>query len=233
MSKKISYTNEEEFQSYIISLYEDEYFSNRVGQDIKRQKQFELDKELIYKYVSSGNICDIGCSTGEFLNALSWNGNLYGYEPNNNARLIAQKSVDFSKNIYNSREFFDVIIMRGVLQHLDEPFNALKQAYMSLKKGGYLIILSTPNTDSILYKNKKNLPALDFPRNFFIPGHASLVNALNNLGFKHVETRFEYLKSPYSNFFKDHMKFILNFFSAKFYPHAFWKNMMDIVLIKD
>ena len=143
MSKKISYTNEEEFQSYIISLYEDEYFSNRVGQDIKRQKQFELDKELIYKYVSSGNICDIGCSTGEFLNALSWNGNLYGYEPNNNARLIAQKSVDFSKNIYNSREFFDVIIMRGVLQHLDEPFNALKQAYMSLKKGGYLIILST------------------------------------------------------------------------------------------
>ena len=44
MSKKISYTNEEEFQSYIISLYEDEYFSNRVGQDIKRQKQFELEK---------------------------------------------------------------------------------------------------------------------------------------------------------------------------------------------
>lgn len=233
MKKKISYTNEEEFQSYLSSLYQDSYFSNRDGQDKKRQEQFKLDKNLLFKHVSFGAICDVGCSTGEFLNSLNWEGELYGYEPNENAKKIAQKTIDFSKNIYNSKEFFDVVVLRGVIQHLDEPFNTLKHAFISLKRGGYLIILSTPNTDSILYKKKKNLPSLDAPRNFYIPGHASLLNALSNLGFSHVESNFEYIKSPYSEYIRDHIKFIFNLFSNKFYPHAFWKSMMDVVVKKD
>ena len=41
----------------------------------------------------------------------------------------------------------------------------IKNTFESLRKGGYIIFLSTPNSESLLYKLKKDLPNLNFPLN--------------------------------------------------------------------
>ena len=64
----------------------DTYFENRQGNDHSRQLQFRLDEQFIKKYISNGLICDIGCSTGEFLRSLKWDGDYYGMEISDAAR---------------------------------------------------------------------------------------------------------------------------------------------------
>ena len=61
-----------------LKIYGKSYFSKRLGNDDKRQKSFAMEKKLVNKYVSSGKILDIGCSTGEFLKFMDWDGEMYG-----------------------------------------------------------------------------------------------------------------------------------------------------------
>ena len=56
--------------SVIADRFEDDYFLNRVSNDPLRMKQFAIDSKFLKQYVSSGNLCDVGCSTGEFVNFL-------------------------------------------------------------------------------------------------------------------------------------------------------------------
>ena len=54
---------------------------------------------------------------------------------------------------------------------------------------------------------------------------------MENIGFKLVEKRYPYLKSPYSNPMVDHFKFVLKILgvNTKF---PFWRNSMDLVFEK-
>jgi len=211
----------------------DDYFKKRNSNDMKRMMQFKLDKDLIHRYIKKGTVCDIGCSTGEFIRYMNWNGDVYGMEIHEGSKKIASDIISFEKNISTEKNFFDLIIFRGTIQHVDEPFKMIKDSYNALKKGGYIIFLSTPNSESILYKITKDLPNLNWKLNFYIPGEKNLKNALINYGFKICQSEFPYLKTPYANFLKDHLLFIVNIFSKKFYKHAFWKNSMNIVAKKN
>ena len=57
------------------------------------------------------------------------------------------------------------------------------------------------------------------------------INAMENIGFKLVEKRYPYIKSPYSNPLLDHIKFLLKILgmNTKF---PFWKNSMDLIFEK-
>lgn len=212
--------------------YTDDYFENRNLNCKKRLNQFKLDRELIHKYVRKGTICDVGCGTGEFIKYLKWEGKIYGMEINDNAKKKAVDFISFEKNIFSEKNFFDLIIFRGTIQHVDEPFRMIKNSFEALKENGYLIFLSTPNSDSVLYKIKKDLPNLNWKLNFYIPGEKDLKNTLRNFGFQICHTEFPYFKTPYSSLFKDHLLFFLNLFSKKLYKHAFWGNSMNIVAKK-
>ena len=110
----------EKLESPIAERFPDTYFDQRRNNDYKRQEQFILDGKLIKKYRKTGKICDIGCSTGEFLRALKWNSeDCYGMEINKTAKEKAREYVSFDKDIYNSESYFDIIVMRGTLQHIN------------------------------------------------------------------------------------------------------------------
>ena len=136
------------------------------------------------------------------------------------------------KKIYLLKKIFDLIIFRGTIQHVDEPFRMIKESYNSLKKGGYIVFLSTPNSNSFLYKLKHDLAFLDKKTNFYVQGEADLTNALINFGFKIKEIKFPYINTPYASLLKDHYNFIKNIIFKKFYPHPFWKTSMSIVAQK-
>jgi SAM-dependent methyltransferase len=215
-------------------LYGDDYFSERNFQDKKRLKSFEQERDFISKYISSGTVCDVGCSTGEFLTYINWNGNKYGMEINESAIETAKtRGFNFEKNILTETDFFDIVIFRGTIQHLEEPFSFINRAFSSLKSGGYIVFLATPNANSRYYKLFNTLPMLDAPRNFYIPSDITLSDILKNSGFKVLEIDKPYLSSPYSSPVKDHLKFIKKSIFKTDDKFPFWGNMMNLIAVKD
>jgi cyclopropane fatty-acyl-phospholipid synthase-like methyltransferase len=209
-------------------LYESEYFKERFnGVDLKREKSYLQEYERITQFVTGGKVLDIGCGMGNFLEIFDKSFDKYGLEISEFAKKEAQKKgikiidYDFKK------EFFDIIIFRGVFQHLDTPLYDLQRASELLKKNGLMIFLATPNSNSPYYKCFNTLPMLDSTRNFVIPSDTMLTQILKNFNFKIEKIVYPYIDSPYAQPFKDHGKFILNLFGFK-YKFAFWKNMMEI-----
>ncbi len=213
-------------------VFNPEYFRDRVGNDIKRQKSFLSEKEFINKYICSGKLLDVGCSTGEFLDVLKWNGETYGMEISEFAKSIAtEKGIRFDKDLFNSKNFFDLIVFRGTIQHIDTPFLYMKKTFEALKPGGFVVFLMTPNTNSLYFKLWNSLPLLIPEQNFYLPSDNSLKQAMENFGFSFKEIRYPYLDSAYSNPVKDHFCFLKKLFTGRG-KFAFWNNSMDLIFQK-
>lgn len=120
-----------------------------------------------------GNLLDVGCGTGDFLNTAKHNGwKVKGVEPNEQARTIANAKTD--NEVYNIDQLlkftpdqFDVITLWHVLEHLpklDEHFEIFKRI---LKPNGVLII-AVPNFKSYDAKYYKSFwAAFDVPRHLW------------------------------------------------------------------
>ena len=215
------------------NLYDDSYFIDRDLQDDRRLRCFEQEKRLIQKYIKSGKICDIGCSTGEFLEYIEWIGEKYGMEVNEKAIIKSKKrGISFDKNILNQTNFFDIVLFRGTIQHVPHPFYYIEKSYESIKPGGFLVFLSTPNMNSLYYKLFNTLPMLDDLRNFYIPSNKTLANAVINFGFEVLEIDYPYLRSPYSKPVRDHLNFLKKLLFRTNVKFAFWGNSMNFIARK-
>ena len=213
--------------------YPDSYFLGRGLKDSKRMESFILEKKLINEYVSSGVMCDVGCGTGEFHEILKWKGAIFGMEISETAKVAARhRGVDFSKSILTEVDFFDLIVFRGVIQHLPDPFGYLASSYKSLKPGGVIVFLMTPNADSICYKLFGQLPLLDSNRNFWTPSVSTLSANLTNLGFQINHIGKPYWRSPYRSLIADHFKFVLRVLRLRSTAGAFWGNAMELIAQK-
>lgn len=209
-------------------LYKDDYFEDRFnGVDKKREESYVQEYNRIIKYVQKGKVLDIGCGMGNFLNVFDDNWEKYGIEI---SEFAAKKAQDSGINIIDFEDFekyFDLIIFRGVIQHLDTPFLNIQQAIKMLKPDGYIVFLATPNSNSLYYKFFNTLPMLDPERNFLIPSDITLEQILKNLNMNIQEIHYPYLQSPYSNPITDHFKFLMKCFGMN-YKFAFWKNSMEL-----
>jgi 2-polyprenyl-3-methyl-5-hydroxy-6-metoxy-1,4-benzoquinol methylase len=98
-------------------------------------------------------LLDIGCGNGAFISktqALGWDS--YGFEPDSEAIAVAQKSglkVEQGKMPYTNfaSNYFDIVTMNHVIEHLHDPVAALHEVYRILRPGGRIFI-STPNINA-------------------------------------------------------------------------------------
>lgn len=221
------------------TLYQSDYFKDRLSNNNKRLRSFNQELNFIQKHVTLEGTClDVGCSTGEFLTQIGWEGKKIGIEISETAAKYASLSGVKIVEKHDNENSLDVVFYRGTIQHLDSPFKSIQRAAKTLKPGGVLFFIATPNVDSLYFRLFGDLPALDPERNFYLPGRKSLVNICNLFDLNLIDVEYPYLRSPYSRPIVDHAMFICRLF-AGFSPKLssnirfpFWKNMMNIAFKK-
>lgn len=203
--------------------FDEEYF-RPYWQDEKRISSYRKEIEWINKRVSGvGQVLDFGCGLGLFSKELMSHGyKVYSCDVSSYAVEICRKEVNPDTFVVPSnflQDFgpgvFDMIVIRGVFQHLTSPTETLMELKESLRIGGYLVILATPNVESVLFRVTGALPTLswDVVRN--LPSLSSIKHALEYSGFAVLDTQKPYFFSGYASPLKDFLGFVANLLGFK------------------
>lgn len=123
-----------------------------------RDPNYIADLKLIYKYKPSGEFLDVGTNMGFFLrNAKNRKWNLHGAEPSASLAEAARKyfglnvKTAFLEDAGFKDNFFDVVTMTDVFEHISEPSKILIEVHRILKSDGVLFI-KVPNCLYNLFK---------------------------------------------------------------------------------
>ena len=135
-----SHPNKQEF-------YRQEYRRLRPGW----KDSLTLYREVIDQCTHADTyILDIGCGHADFLTSIyAKTEHTYGIDPDANAlsknTTIRNTFVGTADSLPFEDNFFDLVVLAWVLEHLDSPEKAFREIYRVLKPGGSVIFL-TPNT---------------------------------------------------------------------------------------
>lgn len=189
-------------------------------------RQQEVQRVHARTGLQEGVVVDVGCGLGELLElfpADKWN--RYGVEVSAAGRAVCEaRGISF--DLPAGGGWCDLVLLRGSLQHLDQPMRALFNAYEWLQPGGWLVVLATPNAGGVVYRLFQELPALDPPNNFVVFSDRVLQQCLVNVGFRDVRFHYPYLGTPYASPVRDIARFVLRFSGIR-RPFAFWRNMFE------
>ncbi len=205
---------------------DDSYWNNKQHVGIYENQEVQNDFEVEFKkriksindLVSHGMLLDIGCGLGDFLRVARENGwKVCGVE-------IASVAVEYARKKYGldvyqgtvencdfSDESIDVVTMWDVIEHIQNPRQALSAIRSKLKKGGMLVI-KTPN-DNSLFKSLSRfvyfisakkisflLKYVYYIPHYYCYNKQSLSRMLEKFGFKVVkihtdETNYNFARS--------------------------------------
>jgi SAM-dependent methyltransferase len=109
-----------------------------------------------------GSVLEIGCGLGHLLTWLTDRYAVVGSDINEWALEQAQKNVPQGQFVHQSAEdlsafedeVFDIVIAKHVVEHLEQPEQAIQEMSRVLSSGG-LLVLATPNLDSPMRERKK------------------------------------------------------------------------------
>jgi 2-polyprenyl-3-methyl-5-hydroxy-6-metoxy-1,4-benzoquinol methylase len=187
------YTNPMEDFPYLLQGYEGVVDREYLETEKFRKILSKQHLENIEEFTTKGKILDIGCFTGYFLELAKERGwDTYGIEPSHWAGKIAQKrnikiiAEDIESSLL-SKNFFDVITMWDVIEHLPNPIKTLQKCHKYLKKDGILAV-GTPNIESFIAKVlRSNNPHL-VRMHLILYSPKTLTKILEQTGFKSVRT---------------------------------------------
>jgi 2-polyprenyl-3-methyl-5-hydroxy-6-metoxy-1,4-benzoquinol methylase len=108
---------------------------------------------LLKKFKNKGNLLDIGCGNGWFLETVKNYYNSHGLELNVpmakfTSQYLSIKVFDNYKKI--KKNFYDIITLFDVIEHVEKPFKYVEYIGRFLKKNGHMLIF-TPNKKSVAF----------------------------------------------------------------------------------
>jgi 2-polyprenyl-3-methyl-5-hydroxy-6-metoxy-1,4-benzoquinol methylase len=181
---------------YSQNYFKGDVYRDYIGERHVRTKIFREKLKLIKPYIPPrGRLLDIGCAAGFFLQLMNDIGyETYGVEISEHAAHYAQQEMgldvfrgDLSEADFQ-RDFFDVITMWDVLEHLPDFLSALKECNRILDRQGRLII-ETVNADSLLARILgRRWPLFAPPYHLSYFNKESLRKALELSGFTITKT---------------------------------------------
>jgi 2-polyprenyl-3-methyl-5-hydroxy-6-metoxy-1,4-benzoquinol methylase len=184
----------------ISSFYDEDYYTGKNEysytdeREIRKAAKFVFDKRIknIRKYVKSGNFLDIGTSFGGLMQSASAFFKVYGIEISKYSGKIA---ADYSAGTVHigtienhpfEENFFSVITMIELIEHLKNPKEVIEACYKLLQPTG-LLVVQTANMEGLQAKKLKSA------YNYFLPGHLSyfskrnLIKLLKEVGFDYIK----------------------------------------------
>jgi len=181
----------------------------------KRDVQYLQDRDALLPFAQGGRLLDFGCGNGRFLGVFPATFEKYGYEFNR----VTTEYVRGSSNVHVldtvsnlaalDDGFFDVVMMRGVIEHLMDPEESVALLARKLRSGGHFFICATPNIDSpcaLVYGLDWNQFNPPYHIHFFSPRTLAVMFARHGLAL--ISTQMPYLGTPYEAVDRDAGEFI-------------------------
>jgi 2-polyprenyl-3-methyl-5-hydroxy-6-metoxy-1,4-benzoquinol methylase len=197
-----------------LNIFYNEYLSSRIEKTSameQRQKAYILDINWVCNYIKSGRVLDIGASGGFFLSNFSpilWDRE--GVEIGEDAAKYAKDN--FGLHVHTGKvedmSFstpFDLVMMRGVIEHIPDPIAVLRKCYEIISPEGYLFITAMPNGSSFafdVFRNKwRQFTPLEHIHFF---SRKLLIQIVEKIGFRVISHHYQYDETPYANPKKDY-----------------------------
>lgn len=200
---KVSFADQEQIDKIDLQKIYDEYFSDEKHKkklenpNANRKYWLKQSKTINKLYPKGGRILDIGCNAGHFLYFLKGNWEKHGVELSQYAANIAKnKNLEifngYLEDAKYSSDYFDVITLYAVIDHVEYPSELLDAIKRVLKHNGLCVIM-TGDKDSITAKFKKeNWHMYSPPLHLYFFSHESLDIFMR-------EKMFEKIKSIYTD----------------------------------
>ena len=136
-------------------------------------------------------ILDYGCGEGNFLEVAKHGGvsDLFGVELNDRGRELAKvKGFSVVESIEQfAPQFFDVVYMNDVIEHLRDPVDVLRKIHTLLSPGGILFVV-TMNIKGLKARIRgKKWDLVTDPTHFYFYDRVSLEYSLKLAGFNRAE----------------------------------------------
>lgn len=169
------------------------------GMNINKKTFYERIKRINKKISNKGKMLDVGSALGDSLieaRNLGWK-HLYGIELSDFAATKARErglivKTGFLRAAKFPSNFFDVVTLQDVIEHVKEPVKEISEIKRILKPGG-LVFIVTPDVQGfwikILGKNWYHYKPGEHIMYF---SQDTLRKLLNDAGFKQIETRKTY-----------------------------------------
>jgi len=181
------------------------YFDYEGDRDTE-EKNMNMYLNNIKKYKHSGKLLDIGCATGLFmLRAEAVGFDVYGVDVSEYAVSIARQR--FGTRVIKSsvekanypKEYFDVVTMFDVIEHLKDPRIVLKKVRTLMKDNGILVINTGDVGSFIAWLLGDDWHYFIPPQHFFYFSKKTLERLLEESGFivKKIERKGKWLTLRY------------------------------------
>lgn len=221
-----------ELQAY----YDAAYFDDRSEHaDPLRYKMYRIEIARMQRIIPmSGKFLDVGCANGIFLSLLPDTLEKHGLEFSPQAAALgrAKYHVDIQVGELGTADLppsaFDVLHMRAVVEHLQNPKRDFRAAHRVLRPGGWFVVSTTPNIAGPAGRWFRDRFRLVFPRehiHYFCP--RTLSRLLNETGFEAARWDFPYWGTPYAHPLRDAAAFVLNYLAGRESP-PFWRSVMTV-----
>ena len=204
--------------------------------------------QRIERYKTSGTLLDIGCGPGLLeaeMDRRRWN--VTGVE-------MAPFICEFGRNTLGSQiiegrfetlslpsSAYDVVVFKYVLDHMQEPWAALRKARQLVKPDGLLVLADVINIDSFCARFFGAGHRLIHPMHFTYFSPTTIRVHLRRLGFQVVHIDFPFVRTPYCSAsqlgtlagrtVQRLWQRLRRQHQPRIYSTAFYGNMMDVFAI--
>ena len=182
----------EKYQPFDVAIADKPWLHRRHSSYIQNKRC-----RFVERAKTGGRLLDVGCATGNFLAQIRERGNweVYGVEISREAVEYARQRLHLNvfhgtlEEAHHSSDFFDVVTMWSVLEHLHDPLETLREVRRILRPDGILglVVPFGDSLDAHLFGPHWGL--LDPPRHLYTFNRATLEQLLTRAGFEIVRVR--------------------------------------------